>query len=91
MHHHSRGDHHDKSRPADPQATSGMHTSAPSAPVPTWRRSAALFPMLRTNFCSPVSGPVSYVPRIAPAAITFAWDLVMLRAPIAVGAPPKVA
>ena len=41
--------------------------------------------------CSPVIGPVSYVPRIAPAAITFAWDLVMLRAPIAVGAPPRVA
>jgi hypothetical protein len=31
------------------------------------------------------------VPRIAPAAITFAWDLVVLRAPIAVGAPPRVA
>ena len=31
-------------------------------------------------------GPVSYVPRIAPAAITFAWDLVVLR-----DAPPRVA
>ena len=41
--------------------------------------------------CSPVSGPVSSVPRFAPAAITFAWDLVVLRAPIAVDAPPKVA
>jgi len=40
---------------------------------------------------TPVSGTVSYVPRIAPAAITFAWDLVVLRAPIAVDAPPKVA
>ena len=35
---------------------------------------------------TPVSGPVSYVPRIAPAAITFAWDLVVLR-----DAPPRVA
>jgi len=43
------------------------------------------------ELCAPVSGPVSYVPRIAPAAITFAWDLVVLRAPIAVDAPPKVA
>jgi hypothetical protein len=41
--------------------------------------------------CSPVSGPVSHVPRIAPAAITFGWDLVVLRAPIAVSAPPKAA
>jgi hypothetical protein len=31
------------------------------------------------------------VPRIAPAPITFAWDLVVLRAPIAVDAPPRVA
>jgi hypothetical protein len=38
------------------------------------------------ELCSPVSGPVSYVPRIAPAAITFAWDLVVLR-----DAPPRVA
>ena len=41
--------------------------------------------------CSPVSGPVSYVPRIGLAAITFAWDLVVLRAPIAVDAPPRAA
>ncbi|HXO78366.1 MAG TPA: hypothetical protein VN856_00585 [Mycobacterium sp.] len=40
---------------------------------------------------SPVSGPVSYVPRIARAPITFAWDLVVLRRPIAAGAPPKAA
>ena len=40
---------------------------------------------------APVRGPVPCVPRIGPAAITFAWDLVMLRAPIAVDAPPKVA
>jgi hypothetical protein len=26
-----------------------------------------------------------------PAAITFAWDLVVLRRPIAAGAPPKAA
>jgi hypothetical protein len=43
------------------------------------------------ELCPPVSGPVSYVPRIAPAAITFAWDLVVLRAPIAEGAPPRAA
>jgi hypothetical protein len=49
------------------------------------------FPGVPHELCSPVSGPVSYVPRIAPAAITFAWDLVVLRAPIAVGAPPRVA
>ena len=41
--------------------------------------------------CPEVRGPVSYVPRIAPAAITFTWDLVVLRAPIAVDAPPEVA
>jgi hypothetical protein len=40
---------------------------------------------------SPVSGPLPGVPRIAPAALTFAWDLVVLRAPIAVDAPPRVA
>jgi hypothetical protein len=50
------------------------------------------FPDAPHERCSPeVSGPVSYVPRIAPAAITFTWDLVVLRAPIAVDAPPKVA
>ena len=49
------------------------------------------FPDAPDERCSPVSGPVSYVPRIAPAAITFAWDLVVLRAPIAVAAPPRVA
>ena len=49
------------------------------------------FPDAPHELCSPVSGPVSYVPRIAPAAITFAWDLVVLRAPIAVDAPPMVA
>ena len=49
------------------------------------------FPGAPHELCSPVGGPASYVPRIAPAPITFAWDLVMLRAPIAVGAPPRVA
>jgi hypothetical protein len=44
------------------------------------------FPDARRELCSPVIGPVSYVPRIAPAAITFAWDLVVLR-----DAPPRVA
>lgn len=41
--------------------------------------------------CSPISGPVSSVPRIGSAAIKFAWDLVLLPAPIAAGAPPRVA
>ena len=49
------------------------------------------FPDAPHELCSPVSDPVSSVPRIAPAAITFAWDLVLLRAPIAAGAPPRVA
>jgi hypothetical protein len=49
------------------------------------------FPDAPHELCSPVGGPASYVPRIAPAPITFAWDLVMLRAPFAVGAPPRVA
>jgi hypothetical protein len=49
------------------------------------------FPDAPHELCSPVSGPVSYVPRIAPAEITFAWDLVVRRASIAVGAPPRVA
>ena len=40
---------------------------------------------------SPISGPVSSVPRIASAAIKFAWDLVLLPAPIAAGTPPRVA
>ena len=40
---------------------------------------------------SPNSGPVSSVPRIASAAITFAWDRVLLRAPIAGGTPPRAA
>jgi hypothetical protein len=49
------------------------------------------FPDAPHELCSPVGGPVSYVPRIAPAAITFAWDLVMLRGPRAAGAPPRAA
>ena len=49
------------------------------------------FPDAPHELCSPVSGPVPYVPRIAPAAITFAWDLVVLRAPIDMDAPPRVA
>jgi hypothetical protein len=43
------------------------------------------------ELCSPISGPGSSVPRIASAAIKFAWDLVLLPAPIAAGAPPRVA
>lgn len=49
------------------------------------------FPDAPHELCSPVSGPVSYVPRIGLAAITFAWDLVVLRARSAVGAPPRAA
>jgi hypothetical protein len=49
------------------------------------------FPDAPHELCSQVSEPASYVPRIAPAPITFAWDLVMLRGPIAAGAPPRVA
>ena len=49
------------------------------------------FPDAPHELCSPVSGPVSYMPRIAPAAITFAWDLVVLRGPIAPEATPRVA
>jgi hypothetical protein len=49
------------------------------------------FPDAPHELSSPVGGPASYVPRIGPGAITFAWDLVMLRAPIAADAPPKAA
>ncbi|HEY6818727.1 MAG TPA: hypothetical protein VI196_05030 [Mycobacterium sp.] len=49
------------------------------------------FPDAPHELCSPVGGPVSFVPRITTAPITFAWDLVVLRAPIAVDAPPRVA
>jgi hypothetical protein len=45
----------------------------------------------RNDLPAAVSGPVPCVPRIAPAAITFAWDLVVLRAPVAMDAPPRVA
>jgi hypothetical protein len=40
---------------------------------------------------SPVGVPVSNVPRTAPAAITFGWDRVLMRAPIATGAPRRAA
>jgi hypothetical protein len=49
------------------------------------------FPDAPHEPCSQMSEPVSYVPRIAPAPITFAWDLIVLRAPIARDAPPRVA
>jgi len=49
-------------------------------------RGGRTFPDAAHELCSPVSGPVSYVPRIAPAPITFGWDLVVLR-----DAPPRVA
>lgn len=39
----------------------------------------------------PVGVPPSYLPRIAAAAITFGWDRVLLRAPTAVDAQPRVA
>ena len=47
------------------------------------------FPDAPHELCSPVSGPVC--PRIAPTAITFSWDLVVLRAPVDVDVPPRVA
>jgi hypothetical protein len=37
------------------------------------------------------SGPVSSVPKRASATIKFAWDLVILPAPIAAPAPPRAA
>ena len=49
------------------------------------------FPDAPHELCSPISGPVSSVPRIASAAIKFAWDLVLLPAPTAAGAQPRVA
>ena len=49
------------------------------------------FPDAPHKLGSPVGGPASDVPRITPAAITFAWDLVVLRAPVAVDAPPRAA
>ncbi|HME79630.1 MAG TPA: hypothetical protein VKI00_29400 [Mycobacterium sp.] len=49
------------------------------------------FPVALQQLCSPISGPVSSVPRLAPAAIKFGWDLVLLPAPIAAPAPPRVA
>jgi hypothetical protein len=49
------------------------------------------FPDAPQELCSPVGGRASHVPRIAPAPITFAWDRVMLRGPIAPDAPPRVA
>ena len=54
-------------------------------------RVSPTFPGAAHKLCSPVGVPVSYVPRIASATITFAWDRVLLRAPIAAGAPPRVA
>jgi hypothetical protein len=49
------------------------------------------FPDTPHELCSPGAGPASYVPRITPAPITFAWDLVMLRDPIASDVPSRVA
>ena len=77
----------------DPQTTGDFwdaYLRAASAGTKLARVSRT-FPDAPHELCSPVSGPVSYVPRIAPAAITFAWDLVVLQAPIADGAPPKAA
>ena len=77
----------------DPQTTGDFwdaYLRAASAGTKSARVSRT-FPDAPHELCSPVSGPVSYVPRIAPAAIAFAWDLVVLRAPIAVDTPPRVA
>ena len=43
------------------------------------------------ELCSPISAPASHMPKITPAPITFAWDLVVLRAPIAPDATRRVA
>jgi hypothetical protein len=76
----------------DPQTTGDFWDAyLRAASAATNLAQVSAFPDAPHEPCSPVSGPVSYVPRIAPAAITFAWDLVVLRAPIAVGAPPRVA
>jgi hypothetical protein len=77
----------------DPQTTGDfwdayLRAASASTKLAQVRRT---FPDAPDELCSPVSGPVPYVPRIAPAAITFAWDLVVLRAPIAVDAPPRAA
>jgi hypothetical protein len=77
----------------DPQTTGDFwdaYLSAASACTKLAQVSRT-FPDAPHELCSPVSGPVSYAPRIARAPITFAWDLVVLRAPIAVCAPPRVA
>jgi hypothetical protein len=49
------------------------------------------FSVAPQELCSPISGPVSPVPRLASATIKFAWDLVLMPAPIAASAPPRVA
>jgi hypothetical protein len=49
------------------------------------------FPVAPHELCSPINGPASSVPRNACPAIKFAWDLVLLPASIAAGAPPRVA
>jgi hypothetical protein len=49
------------------------------------------FPVAPRELCTPISGPMSSVPSNACAAIKFAWDLVLLPASIAAGAPPGVA
>jgi hypothetical protein len=76
----------------DPQTTGDFWDAYLAASAGTkLAQVSRTFPDAQHELSSPVSGPVSYVPRIAPAAITFAWDLVVLRAPIAEGAPPKAA
>jgi hypothetical protein len=70
----------------DPQTTGDFWDAYLRAAGTKLSQVSRTFPDARRELCSPVIGPVSYVPRIAPAAITFAWDLVVLR-----DAPPRVA
>jgi hypothetical protein len=72
----------------DPQTTGDFwHAYLRAAGVGTeLSQVSGTFPDAPHELCSPVIGPVSFVPRITPAAITFAWDRVVLR-----DAPPKVA
>jgi hypothetical protein len=49
------------------------------------------FSLAPHELCAPISRPVSSMPRNACAAIKFAWDLILLPASTAAGAPPTVA
>ena len=46
---------------------------------------------LRAADAGTSGGPAPSVPRLASTAIKFAWDLVLLPAPIGAPAPPRAA